>query len=162
MTNPCNEREGSRIMKELEKPTSPSKEYSAHFSHPLMRARGTHKRIHFHMPANRIPWLTRAKQKIRNNSLSLVSTGCRIHSTLNRHSRHLTLHRNVRLIHNSFSWSQDQISLPKNVGRRSQEGRAIRDSARGYFALVATVSVQSPVFSARWKQCWREDEPGKY
>lgn len=103
MTNPCNEREGSRIMKELEKPTSPRKEYSAHFSHPLMRARGTHKCIHFHMPANRIPRLTRAKQKIHNNSLSLVSTGCRIHSTLNRHSRYPTLHRNARLIHNSFS-----------------------------------------------------------
>ena len=97
-----------------------------------------------------------------NNSLSLVSTGCRIHSTLNRHSRHSTLNRNARLIHNSFSWSQDQISLSKNLGRRSQKGRAIRDSARGYFGLVATISVQSPVFSARWKQCWREDEPGKY
>lgn len=41
---------------------------------------GTHKCIHLHMPANPISWLTQAKYKIYNNSLSLASTGCQIHS----------------------------------------------------------------------------------
>lgn len=39
MTNPYNEREGSRMRKGVEKPISPRKEHSARFSHLLTRAR---------------------------------------------------------------------------------------------------------------------------
>lgn len=48
-------------MKALEKSTSPRKEHSVHFYHPLLHDRDTHKYIHLYMPANWIPWHSWAK-----------------------------------------------------------------------------------------------------